>query len=69
MNKREAARFVTELTVKSLRNMAKRITSGDIGAKASQKDVTKVKKELEYLASKLEKRLGHTIEGEVSHDS
>ena len=62
MNKADAKSFVYDLTIKSLRKMAGRITSGDISMKASQKDVTKVKGEFETLAKKLEGKPGRIID-------
>jgi hypothetical protein len=66
ISRREAKTFVLELTVRSLRRMATRVTSGDLGPKAGQKDVAKVKQELEGLAVKLEKKLPKTIDAAAS---
>ena len=69
ISKRDAKEFVLKLTISSLRRMAKRITTGDIGGNATQKDVAKVKKEMEDLAAKLEKRLpsGDVIDAVPTH--
>lgn len=62
ITKREAKTFVLQLTVRSLKRMAQRVTSGDLGPKAGQKDVTKVKTELNALAKKLGSRIPETVD-------
>lgn len=64
MNKAAAKRWVYETTVTSLRKYTKRLTSGEISMKATQKDVTKVKAEMDALADYLEKKL----QGRKSND-
>lgn len=57
MNKADAKRFVYEMTYTSLRKRKSSITSGQISMNASQKDVTKVHKEMDELADYLEAKI------------
>jgi len=57
ITKREAKEYVYNKVILSLRQYAKRLTTGQISGKATQKDVAKVRAEMEALAAKLEKKL------------
>lgn len=65
ISKKDAKDFVLKLTVASLRRYAGRLRTADVGMKATQKDVEKVKAEMTILADKLEKKLGRVVEGAV----
>lgn len=54
MNKTEAKRFVYRSVAESCRKYAARLKTSDIGAKAKQKDVPKVRAELIKVAEQFE---------------
>jgi hypothetical protein len=62
VTKAEAKRFVYKLTADSLRRKARIVTSGDLGGKATQKDVAKVKEQMIALAQKLNPRESNELE-------